>query len=108
MLGAPGDDGVFRFEPSRDYVPSSRPEDDDEGVAGWFDTPSDPQVAAALRAAEEVAHKEVSMSASLSSPLRSTPGNQPDADQEQGGQSTESPADRDQPPRRPDGGGRRS
>jgi regulator of protease activity HflC (stomatin/prohibitin superfamily) len=108
MLGSPGEDGVFRFEPSRDYVPSSRPEDDDEGVAGWFDTPSDPQVAAALRAAEEVAHKEVSMSASLSSPLRSTPGNQPDDDQEQGGQSTESPADRDQPPKRPDGGGRRS
>src|SRR5437764_5758258 len=59
MLGAPGEDGVFRFEPSRDYVSSSRPEEDDEGVAGWFETPSDPHVAAALRAAEEVAHKEV-------------------------------------------------
>ncbi|MGH3907245.1 MAG: SPFH domain-containing protein, partial [Pseudonocardiaceae bacterium] len=59
MLGAPGDDGVFRFEPSREYVPSSRPEEDDEAVAGWFDTSTDPEVAAAVRAAEEVARKEV-------------------------------------------------
>ena len=60
MLGTPGDDGVFRFEPSRDYVPADRPEDDDEAVAGWFDNPTDPQVAAALQAAKEVAHREVS------------------------------------------------
>ncbi|MDQ4102183.1 MAG: SPFH/Band 7/PHB domain protein, partial [Actinomycetota bacterium] len=59
MLGAPGEDGVFRFEPSRDYVPSSRPEEDDEAIAAWFDTPTDPHVAAALRAAEEVARKQV-------------------------------------------------
>jgi regulator of protease activity HflC (stomatin/prohibitin superfamily) len=59
MLGAPGDDGVFRFEPTREYGPANQPEEDDEAVAGWFDTTSDPQVAAALRAAEEVARKEV-------------------------------------------------
>jgi hypothetical protein len=59
MLGAPGEDGVFRYEPSADYVPSSRPEEDDEAVAGWFDTSTDPAVAAAVRAAEEVARKEV-------------------------------------------------
>ncbi len=59
MLGTPGDDGVFRFEPSRDYVPADRPEDDDEAVAGWFDNPTDPTVAAALRDATEVAHREV-------------------------------------------------
>jgi hypothetical protein len=59
MLGAPGDDGVFRFEPSRDYVAASRPEEDDEAVAGWFDTSSDPHIAALVRAAEEVARKEV-------------------------------------------------
>ncbi|HEX8761218.1 MAG TPA: SPFH domain-containing protein [Pseudonocardiaceae bacterium] len=59
MLGAPGDDGVFRFEPSRDYVASSRPEDDDDAVAGWFDTTADPHIAAELRAAEEVARREV-------------------------------------------------
>ncbi|MGH3935363.1 MAG: SPFH domain-containing protein, partial [Pseudonocardiaceae bacterium] len=59
MLGAPGDDGVFRFEPSRDYVSSSRPEDDDDAVADWFDTSTDPHIAAEVRAAEEVARREV-------------------------------------------------
>ena len=60
MLGTPGDDGVFRYEPSRDYVSASRPEEDDEAVAGWFDNPTDPQVAAALRSAKEVAHRDSS------------------------------------------------
>jgi hypothetical protein len=59
MLGAPGEDGVFRYEPSRDFVSASRPEEDDEAVAGWFDTSSDPHIAALVRAAEEVARKEV-------------------------------------------------
>ncbi|MGH3980783.1 MAG: SPFH domain-containing protein [Pseudonocardiaceae bacterium] len=58
MLGAPGEDGVFRFEPTRDEIPESRPEAEDD-VAGWFDTSTDPAVAAAVRAAEEVARKEV-------------------------------------------------
>ncbi|MBV9013105.1 MAG: SPFH/Band 7/PHB domain protein [Pseudonocardiales bacterium] len=59
MLGAPGEDGVFRYEPSRDFVSASRPEEDDDAVAGWFDTSSDPHIAALVRAAEEVARKEV-------------------------------------------------
>jgi hypothetical protein len=105
MLGAPGEDGVFRFEPSRDYVSSSRPEEDDEGVAGWFETPSDPHVAAALRAAEEVARKEVSMSASLSPPIRPPSGGQTDTGRQGDAQADESsqrpPSDRDPPPKRP-------
>jgi regulator of protease activity HflC (stomatin/prohibitin superfamily) len=108
MLGAPGEDGVFRYEPSRDYVSSSRPEDDDEGVAGWFETPSDPHVAAALRAAEEIAHKEVSMSASLSSPVRPPSGGQPDTGRHPAAQPDESaqqpPADHNPPPKRPSDG----
>jgi hypothetical protein len=68
MLGTPGDDGVFRFEPSRDYVPAGRPEDDDEAIAGWFDNPTDPNVAAALQAAKEVAHREVPQPAVGSTP----------------------------------------
>ncbi|MGH3776089.1 MAG: SPFH domain-containing protein [Pseudonocardiaceae bacterium] len=59
MLGAPGEDGVYRFEPSPDYLNDSRPEEDDDAVEGWFDTSPDPHVAAAVRAAEEVARKEV-------------------------------------------------
>ncbi|MEV4313455.1 SPFH domain-containing protein [Actinocrispum sp. NPDC049592] len=59
MLGAPGDDGVFRYEPSKEEVPMSRPEQDDDEIKGWFDTSTDPRVAEAVRAAEAVARKEV-------------------------------------------------
>jgi regulator of protease activity HflC (stomatin/prohibitin superfamily) len=84
MLGAPGDDGVFRFEPSRDYVAASRPEEDDEAVAGWFDTATDPDVAAAVRAAEEVARREVprpevGTTPSLGPPVRPAFSGQPGA-----------------------------
>ncbi|GAA3464101.1 regulator of protease activity HflC (stomatin/prohibitin superfamily) [Saccharothrix longispora] len=59
MLGAPGEDGVFRYEPSAEEPPASRPEEDDASVAEWFDTAPDPAVAEAVRAAEAVARKEV-------------------------------------------------
>ncbi|WP_442893098.1 SPFH domain-containing protein [Amycolatopsis sp. VC5-11] len=57
-LGAPGDDGVFRYEPPKDDTPA-KPNLDDDEVAGWFDTSSDPKVAEAVAAAEAVARKEV-------------------------------------------------
>ncbi len=57
-LGAPGDDGVFRYEPPKDDTPA-KPDLDDDEVAGWFDTSSDPKVAEAVAAAEAVARKEV-------------------------------------------------
>ncbi|MGH3673735.1 MAG: SPFH domain-containing protein, partial [Pseudonocardiaceae bacterium] len=85
MLGSPGEDGVFRFEPSRDDSPHIRPEDDDDAVAGWFDNSPDPHVAAALRAAEEVARKEVpgpeTGMSSLGGPQRSALGPPPTAAQ---------------------------
>jgi hypothetical protein len=59
MLGSPGDDGVFRYQPNEDDTPT-RVRDDDAEVADWFDTSSDPEVAAAVRAAEEVARTSVS------------------------------------------------
>jgi regulator of protease activity HflC (stomatin/prohibitin superfamily) len=59
MLGAPGEDGVFRYQPSEDSAEPVRPVEDDDEVADWFDTAPDPAVAAAVRAAEEVARKEV-------------------------------------------------
>ena len=50
MLGAPGEDGVFRFEPSPvDDVPPGRPEDDDESVRDWFDTATNPEIARVRR-----------------------------------------------------------
>ncbi|WP_440201316.1 SPFH domain-containing protein [Amycolatopsis orientalis] len=57
-LGAPGDDGVFRYEPPKDDTPA-KPDLEDEEVASWFDTSSDPKVAEAVAAAEAVARKEV-------------------------------------------------
>lgn len=60
MLGAPGEDGVFRYEPPAYEKPAtSAPEEDDPAVADWFDTAPDPAVAEAVRAAEAVARKEV-------------------------------------------------
>ncbi len=60
MLGAPGEDGVFRYEPPAYEKPTtSAPEEDDPAVADWFDTAPDPAVAEAVRAAEAVARKEV-------------------------------------------------
>ena len=60
MLGAPGEDGVFRFEPSPvDDVPVNRPEDDDESVRDWFDTATDPEIARSVAAAEAQARRAV-------------------------------------------------
>ncbi len=58
MLGAPGDDGVFRYEPSPDD-PSTVAVDDSEEVKEWFDTSTDPRIAAAVAAAEAVARTDV-------------------------------------------------
>ena len=59
MLGAPGEDGVFRYEPPAEEPPQGAPEDEEESVASWFDTSTNPEVAEAVRAAEAVARKEV-------------------------------------------------
>ena len=52
LLGAPGDDGVFRYQPSPvdDNLP--RHEDDSAEVADWFSTATDPAIARAVAAAE--------------------------------------------------------
>jgi hypothetical protein len=60
MLGAPGEDGVFRFEPSPvDDVPPGRPEDDDESVRDWFDTATNPEIARVVADAEAQARRVV-------------------------------------------------
>jgi len=59
MLGARGADGVFRFEPSPVEQQATNPEDDSEQVKGWFDTSTDPRIAAAVAAAEAVARTDV-------------------------------------------------
>jgi regulator of protease activity HflC (stomatin/prohibitin superfamily) len=50
MLGAPGSDGVFRYQPSP--MDTETPQDDSEEVADWFTIQSDPAVAAAVRNAQ--------------------------------------------------------
>ena len=58
-LGAPGEDGVFRYEPSDEGADLPRPEDDSEEVAAWFDTKTDPEIERAVRAAEADARNPV-------------------------------------------------
>src|SRR5204862_117698 len=64
----PGDDGVFRYEPPKQDDVPDRPDLEDEEVASWFETKSDPKVAEAVAAAEAVARKEVPAIGAPSSP----------------------------------------
>jgi hypothetical protein len=60
LLGAPGSDGVFRYEPSPDDdARHAAAEDDSEEVADWFTTTTDPAIAQAVAAAEADARKPV-------------------------------------------------
>lgn len=52
LLGAPGEDGVFRYQPSPVEGDLSKPEDDADEVADWFDTQTDPVIAQAVAKAE--------------------------------------------------------
>ncbi|OLL72182.1 putative stomatin/prohibitin-family membrane protease subunit YbbK [Pseudonocardia sp. Ae168_Ps1] len=59
MLGAPGDDGVFRYTPSPDDGTVSRPAADDDSVEDWFDTSTDPEIARQVAEATAAAQAEV-------------------------------------------------
>ncbi|SDI39792.1 Regulator of protease activity HflC, stomatin/prohibitin superfamily [Rhodococcus triatomae] len=58
-LGAPGEDGVFRFEPTPADADAPKPEDDSDEVAEWFETKSDPAIVQAVRQAEVEARRPV-------------------------------------------------
>ncbi|WP_211362064.1 SPFH domain-containing protein [Pseudonocardia cypriaca] len=69
MLGAPGEDGVFRFQPSPlDEV--SKPDYDEAEIRHWFDTKSDPEIAKVVADAEAQARKEVPP---IGAPIPETP-----------------------------------
>ena len=53
---------VFRYEPSETSGDETKPVDDSEEVAEWFETKSDPAVAEAVAAAEAVARTPVDTS----------------------------------------------
>lgn len=55
MLGAPGEDGVFRYTPPPVEEDLPKPEDDSDEVAAWFNTETDPEIARAVAKAEEAA-----------------------------------------------------
>ncbi len=59
MLGAPGEDGVFRYQPSPVEENLPKPEDDSDEVAEWFTTQTDPAIAQAVAKAEADARKPV-------------------------------------------------
>src|SRR6202047_1716637 len=55
LLGTPGEDGVFRFQPSPvDDVPQHAAADDDAEVADWFSTDAKPSIAQAPPTAQGV------------------------------------------------------
>jgi regulator of protease activity HflC (stomatin/prohibitin superfamily) len=103
-LGAPGDDGVFRYEPPKEDIPD-KPDLEDEEVASWFETKSDPKVAEAVAAAEAVARKEVPAIGTPVSPsgrpsIPRPAQQQPDEDEDRGTEVTPAP----QQPSTPQGG----
>jgi regulator of protease activity HflC (stomatin/prohibitin superfamily) len=59
MLGAPGEDGVFRYTPSPVEENLPKADDDSDEVADWFDTKTDPAIAQAVARAEAEARTSV-------------------------------------------------
>ena len=59
LLGAPGSDGVFRYEPSPVDEDLPTPEDDSAEVAEWFTTQVDPAIAQAVANAEAEARRPI-------------------------------------------------
>ncbi|GAA3436753.1 SPFH domain-containing protein [Kutzneria kofuensis] len=55
LLGAPGEDGVFRYEPPAAEPAAPAAEEMDESVANWFDPPQPTEATQAVRAAERAA-----------------------------------------------------
>jgi hypothetical protein len=58
QLGTPGQDGVFRFEPSPVDDTPPKPEDDSD-MADWFSTETDPALLEAVAKAEADARQPV-------------------------------------------------
>jgi hypothetical protein len=59
LLGAPGEDGVFRYTPSPVEPTPAGADDDADEVADWFSTQTDPAIAQAVAKAEAEARTPV-------------------------------------------------
>jgi regulator of protease activity HflC (stomatin/prohibitin superfamily) len=82
MLGAPGEDGVFRYQPSPVEENLPKPEDDTDEVAEWFTTQTDPEIVRAVAKAEAEARTPV-QSAIPSAPPEPEPMQYPPLSQQQ-------------------------
>jgi regulator of protease activity HflC (stomatin/prohibitin superfamily) len=95
MLGAPGEDGVFKFQPSPYEENGTRPQDDDESVKDWFDTTGDPAIAKVVADAEAAARKEVP---AIGAPVPPTPTPGPPAAPPAQAPPAQSPVPQHMPP----------
>jgi hypothetical protein len=59
LLGVPGEDGVYRYQPPPVEANLPAPEDDSAEVADWFSTETDPALLKAVAKAEADARKPV-------------------------------------------------
>lgn len=59
LLGAPGEDGVFRYQPSPVEDRPAGPDDAGDDMADWFSTETDPAIVQAVAKAEADARKPV-------------------------------------------------
>src|SRR5262245_1215153 len=87
MLGAPGEDGVFRYQPSPVEEDLQKPEDDSDEVADWFSTDTAPAIAQAVAKAEAEARAPVqgalgSMPSRPTTPVQYPPQPQPQQQQQ--------------------------
>ena len=67
LLGAPGADGVFRYQPTPE-AESPAPVDDSDEVADWFNTRTDPDIAEAVAKAEAEARRSATADVSRDVP----------------------------------------
>jgi regulator of protease activity HflC (stomatin/prohibitin superfamily) len=73
LLGAPGSDGVFRYQPPPAEAGEAKPEDDSDEVADWFNTRTDPDIAEAVAKAEAEARRSIGADASHDLPSADLP-----------------------------------
>ncbi|MGV9802572.1 SPFH domain-containing protein [Mycobacterium sp. NPDC003449] len=73
MLGAPGEDGVFRYTPPPVDEDLPKPEDDSDEVAEWFSTETDPKIAQAVAKAEAEARTTTPLLGSAPKPSPQPP-----------------------------------
>jgi regulator of protease activity HflC (stomatin/prohibitin superfamily) len=96
MLGAPGDDGVFRYQPSPVEEDLPKPEDDSAEVAEWFNTQTDPEIAQAVAQAVAEARTPISGAPPVPEPAIDPPMQYPPLSQQS----------QNYPPQNPPGPGR--